>query len=84
MWPEGGLGLLRLGGLLFLLLAFLQLGHLLCADRDGLELVLLGLPLRRLLVLLELRDENMNKMVQLLDSIEWKQNTRFSPQVVMT
>ena len=50
---EGDLGLLRLLGLLLLLLALLQLGDLLCADGDGLELVLLCLSLRCLLVLLK-------------------------------
>merc|ERR1719500_226593 len=50
----GGLGLLCLGGLLLLglLLALLQLGDLLCADRLGLDLVVLCLPLCRLLILL--------------------------------
>ena len=51
----GDLGLLRLRGLRLLgfLLALLQLGDLLCANGLRLHLVILGLPLCRLLVLLE-------------------------------
>ena len=71
----GGLGLLCLGGLLLLglLLALLQLGDLLCADRLGLDLVVLCLPLCRLLILLKCgKDNKQDVIAPKLDRMEAK------------